>query len=82
MPILHVRNVPDPLYREIKKLAEEESRSFNSEVVHLLGNAVHEEQAVYAQKKVLASIHKRRLGKKLKPGTPDSASLLREDRGR
>jgi plasmid stability protein len=82
MPILHVRNVPEPLYREIKKLAEEESRSFNSEVVHLLGNAVHEEQAVYAQKKVLESLRKRRLRKKLKPGTPDSTTLLREDRDR
>ena len=46
------------------------------------GQAVHEEQAVYAQKKIFASIHKRKLGKKLKPGTPDSTSLLREDRGR
>ena len=51
MSILHVRNVPEPLYREIKKLAEKESRSFNSEVVHLLGNAVQEEQAAYSQKK-------------------------------
>lgn len=82
MPILHVRNVPEPLYREIKKLAEEESRSFNSEVVHLLGHAVHEEHAGYAQKKLLESIHKRRLKKKLKPGTPDSVTLLREDRAR
>jgi hypothetical protein len=74
--------VPEPLYREIKKLAEEERRSFNAEVVHLLGNAVHEEQAAYDQKKLLGSIHKRRLKKKMKPGIPDSATLLREDRDR
>jgi plasmid stability protein len=82
MPILHVRNVPEPLYREIKKLAEEESRSFNSEVVHLLANAIQEERAIYGQKKILESIHKRRLKRKLKPGTPDSVTLLREDRDR
>ncbi|HTC20454.1 MAG TPA: Arc family DNA-binding protein [bacterium] len=82
MPILHVRNVPEPLYREIKKLAEEESRSFNSEVVHLLGNAIQEERAIYNQKKILGSIHARRLKKKLRPGTPDSVTLLREDRDR
>ena len=82
MSILHVRNVPEPLYREIKKLAEKESRSFNSEVVHLLGNAVQEQKAVYDWKKVLTSIQKRRLKKKLKPGTPDSLTLLREDRDR
>ena len=82
MPILHVRNVPEPLYREIKKLAEEESRSFNSEVVHLLGNAVQEEQAAYAQKRILKDIRRRRNKIKLKPGTPDSATLLREDRDR
>jgi antitoxin FitA len=82
MPILHVRNVPEPLYREIKKLAEEESRSFNSEVVHLLGNAVQEEQAAYGQKKILADIARRRKKIKLKPGAPDSTTLLREDRDR
>jgi plasmid stability protein len=82
MPILHVRNVPTPLYRQIKKLAAEESRSFNSEVVNLLGRAVQEEQALYAQKKLLTAIEKRRLRKKLKPGTPDSSLLLREDRNR
>ncbi len=82
MPILHVRNVPEPLYRDIKKLAEEQSRSFNSEVVHLLGNAVHEEQAVYNHKKALDGILKRRAKRKLKPGAPTSLDLLREDRGR
>ncbi len=82
MPILHVRNVPEPLYREIKKLAEEERRSFNSEVVHLLGNAVHEEQALYTHKKALAGILKRSAKRKLKPGIPNSVTLLREDRER
>ena len=82
MAILHVRNVPEPLYREIKKLAEEQKRSFNSEVLQLLENAVHEQQAVCEWKKVLTSIHKRRLRKKIRAGIPDSVTLLREDRDR
>jgi plasmid stability protein len=82
MSILHVRNVPDPLYRQIQKLSETDNRSFSAEVLHLLDLAVHEEQAVYGQKKILASIKKRRLGKKAKPGAPDSLTLLREDRNR
>ena len=82
MPIPRVRNVPEPLYREIKRLADEQNRSFNSEVVHLLGNAVHEEQAIYTHHKALAGILKRSAKRKLKPGIPDSVTLLREDRSR
>jgi plasmid stability protein len=82
MSILHVRNVPEPLYREIKKLAEAEKRSFGSEVLHLLGHAVQEEQAVYGRKNILKDIERRRKKIKLKPGTPDSTTLLREDRDR
>jgi plasmid stability protein len=82
MAILHVRNVPEPLYRQIQKLAQTEDRSFNSEVVNLLALAVHEEQALYAQKKTLASIQRRNKRVKLKPGAPDSSVLLREDRDR
>jgi len=82
MSILHVRNVPDQLYRQIQKLSEAESRSFSSEVVHLLDLAVHEEQAVYAQKKTLAGIKKRLLRQKIKPNAPNSTDLLREDRNR
>jgi plasmid stability protein len=80
MSILHVRNVPDQLYRQIQKLSEAESRSFSSEVVHLLDLAVHEEQALYTHKKALSGILKRSAKRKLKPGAPDSLALLREDR--
>ena len=33
MPALHVRSVPDDLYQEIQKLAEERSRSLSAQVV-------------------------------------------------
>jgi hypothetical protein len=82
MAILHVRNVSDALYNQIKKLSKAESRSFSSEAVHLLEFAVREKQAVYDQEKLLASITKRRLARKLKPGAPDSVTFLREDRNR
>jgi hypothetical protein len=82
MPILHVRNVPDALYRKIQKLSESQSRSFSSEVVHLLDFAVQKEQAISDQKRLLESIGKRLAGKKMKPGAPDSLTYLREDRDR
>jgi predicted hydrocarbon binding protein len=82
MAILHVRNVSDALYNQIKKLSKAESRSFSSEAVHLLEFAVHEKQAGYDQKKLLAAIGKRLVRKKIKPGAPDSLTFLREDRNR
>ncbi|HXL72631.1 MAG TPA: hypothetical protein VN963_03310 [bacterium] len=82
MAILHVRNVSDTLYNQIKKLSKAESRSFSSEAVHLLEFAVHEKQAVYDQKKLMAGIKKRLLRKKINPNAPDGAELLREDRDR
>ena len=35
MATLHVRNVPEKLYKRIQKLAEEENRSVTAEVIQL-----------------------------------------------
>jgi plasmid stability protein len=40
MPTLTIKNVPDELYLELRKMAAEERRSLNGEVIHLLEHAV------------------------------------------
>ena len=80
MPTLHVRSVPEDLYKEIQKLAEERNRSLSAQVVTMLAQAVEDEKSRKAQTKALASIRRRRFAVPKK--TPSSLDLLREDRRR
>jgi len=82
MPILHVRNVPDDLYARIQQLASTKNRSLSAQVVHLLAQALHAEEAGQAQARILAGIRRRRIAYTRNPSTPDSTALLREDRRR
>ena len=82
MRILHVRNVPDDLYIRIQRLATAKNRSMSAQVIQLLDQALQTEEARQAQAKVLAGIRRRRVSYIRKPTTPDSATLLREDRDR
>ena len=82
MPILHVRNVPDNLYARIQRLAVAENRSVSAQVIRLLDAAMDAEEARQSQAKVLAGIRRRRISYARKPSTPDSVTLLREDRER
>lgn len=80
MPILHVRNVPDDLYQQLKTRAKMKKRSLSAEVTILLEAALQTQDV--AQTNLLKSIRQRRF---LRPETvdaPDSLSLLREDRAR
>jgi plasmid stability protein len=45
MAILHVRNVPDDLYRQLQQRAETERRSLSAEVVVLLQQAMAQPRA-------------------------------------
>lgn len=76
MATLHVRNVPDDLYQQIRGRAETSSRSLSAEVVVLLRGALQEKNLPVAE--VLADIQRRRF--RPAPGAPDSTTLLREDR--
>jgi antitoxin FitA len=80
MPILHVRNVPDELYENIRRQAQEQNRSISAQVVYLLERAIIESPQV--QRQVLESIRRRRAGLPAQPDVPDSLSLLRQDRTR
>ncbi len=80
MNTLHVRSVPDDLYKRIQLMASVKNRSLSAQVVTLLSQAVEAEERRMKQAKVLNSIQRRRF--KAPKNAPDSLKLLREDRGR
>jgi plasmid stability protein len=80
MSILHVRNVPEPLYRRLKERAEAQRRSLSAEVITLLEWAVAE-----AERRPGATLRAIRTRQRFDPaaaGAPESTVLLREDRAR
>lgn len=80
MNTLHVRSVPDSLYKRIRSLANVKNRSLSAQVITLLEQAVDAEERRVEQTKVLNSIQRRRF--KAPKNAPASLELLREDRGR
>jgi plasmid stability protein len=80
MPILHVRNVPESLYGQLRRRAAGQGRSVSAEVISLLEQALEEPER--DQGEILASLRRRRSFRPADVGAPDSASLLREDRAR
>lgn len=80
MNTLHVRSVPDSLYKRIRSLANVKNRSLSAQVITLLEQAVDAEERRVEQKKVLNSIQRRRF--KVPKNAPTSLELLREDRTR
>jgi plasmid stability protein len=80
MNTLHVRSVPDNLYKRIRNLANVKNRSLSAQVITLLTQAVDAEERRVEQAKILNSIQRRRF--KVPKNAPTSLELLREDRGR
>ena len=80
MATLHVRSVPDGLYSRLQELAVVRQRSLSAQVITLLEQALTNEERQQQQAKLLAGIRRRRF---VPPaGSPDSVTLLREDRNR
>jgi plasmid stability protein len=82
MATLHVRNVPDRMHKRIGKIATAQGRSISAEVINLLERALALEENRRRQTSLLEGIRRRRESRKKLPGTPDSLTLLREDRAR
>ncbi len=78
MPILHVRNVPEMLYVDLRRRADSQRRSLSAEVITLLEWAVAE--AERTSEMTLTSIRQRRSYDPAAAGAPDSTTLLRQDR--
>ena len=82
MPTLHVRSVPEELYKRLQQLAEKEKRSLTAEVIALLEAAVRERKARERTSKTLERIRHRAQRTKLPEDWVEAAELVREDRRR
>ena len=80
MATLHVRNVPDELYRKLQACAEAEHRSLSAEVIDLLepGVAARDRGA-----KTMEILERLRVIRESLPPVPAgyAADLIREGRG-
>jgi hypothetical protein len=56
MAVLHVRNVPDRLYRRIQRMAESQGRSLSAQIIVLLEEAARQEEARRRQAAALDAI--------------------------
>lgn len=80
MPTLHVRNVPEDLYKRIQSLAQIRKRSLHDQVIAMLYGAAQEEDNRDQQARTLVSIRRQRF---IPPaGGSSSLELLGEDRRR
>ena len=77
---LHVRGVPEDVYRRLKHMAETRNRSLSAQVVEMLSQALEEEELRLKQADALNSIRRRRFVPPAK--SPTSLELLHEDRSR
>ena len=82
MATLHVRNVPEKLYKRIQKLAEKENRSVTAEVIQLLNQGLQVREARQGVAAIVQRIRRRAHKVQLSRGWVDSAELIREDRSR
>ena len=82
MATLHVRNVPDKLYKRIQKLAEQGNRSVTAEVIQLLGQGLQAREAREGAAAVIDRIRRQTRKVELPRGWTDSVELIREDRSR
>jgi len=80
MNTLHVRSVPDNIYKRLQRLAQKRNRSLSAQVVVMLIQGLDEEERQGEQAKILSSIRRRRFSPP--EHSPSSTELLREDRGR
>jgi plasmid stability protein len=78
MAVLHVRDIPETLYRRMQKVAKTHGRSLSAEVIALFEGAVREEELRRRQADLLKSIRANRWTPP--PGTPDAGELLRQVR--
>ena len=76
---LTVKNIPDSIYRVIKREAKRKRRSLNAEIIQVLET----EAAEAERRRQLSSLRKEldRFAATLPP-LDDSAPLIRQDRGR
>lgn len=75
---LHVRGVPDDLYRALERRARERDSSITAETIRLLRRALALERP--GQERLIEAIRTSR--EPVRRGAPGAAALIREDRDR
>lgn len=83
MAILHVRDVPNDLYSNLKQLAEANHRSLSAEIIVLLKHAMGQAQVLQDQLDILQKSKQiYAASRPLQSGEETSTDWLREDRAR
>lgn len=82
MATLHVRNVPDGLYKRIRQSARGAKRSLTAEVIQLLGQGLKVREARTRAATIVARIQRRASEFELPGDWTDAVELIREDRSR
>jgi plasmid stability protein len=80
MKTIHVRNVPDDLYKQLNRLAYAKNRSLSAQMIVMLSKSIGNEERHNQQVDILNSIQSRRF--KVPAKVLSTLELLREDRGR
>ena len=78
MAVLHVRDIPDTLYRRMQKVAKSHGRSLSAEVIALFEEAERADELRRRQAALLKSIRANRWTPP--PDTPDAAAMLHQVR--
>ena len=76
MAVLHVREIPDQLYRQVQKMAQAQGRSLSAEVIAILEAAVQQQESRARFARMMEDI-----GRDIwtpPPGMPDAAALVHE----
>ncbi|MBI1743439.1 hypothetical protein HYR54_10305 [Candidatus Acetothermia bacterium] len=79
MPTLYVRQIPDRLYQQARKIAMAQGRSLSAYIVTVLEQAIEDEKLRRTRSKALSNIRRRR--RPLPANAPDSVTIVRQVRG-
>jgi hypothetical protein len=79
MATLYVRDIPDRLYEQVRKMAQAQGRSLSSCVIIALEQALADETVRRKRSRALATIRRRR--RPLPSGARDSVAMLADTRG-
>lgn len=83
MPTLYVENVPEDVYKALRKQARKSGTSIASEVIALLKQFVPTEAELRRRQKAFEELAKLRAQPPLGPGPfPSAEEMVREDRER
>jgi plasmid stability protein len=83
MPTLYVENVPEDVYKALRKRARANHKSMAAEVIELLEQFVPTEAELKRRRKVYDELAKLRAMPPLTPGPfPSAEEMIREDRER